>query len=110
VVIYGLLRLQLGLSNRAVWHNVTLRLNLADPFNWVGFAAMPVVSYLLCAGSRHLKRCLLFLAASSPYVVVMPIIAVGWEMRLWVPIWLGLICLARDLPGDNVQLTSGGAT
>jgi len=108
--IYAGLRLHFGLSNRAVWHNVTLPLNLVDPFNWVGLAAMPVVSYLLCARSRHVKRCLLFLAASSPYIVIMPIIATGWEMRLWVPVWLGLICLARDLPGDSFPPTSGRAT
>jgi hypothetical protein len=69
---------------------------------------MPIVSYLLCAGSRNLKRCLFFLAASSPYILAMPIIALGWEMRLWVPVWLGLICLAGSLPGGSFG-TAGGA-
>jgi hypothetical protein len=108
VSTYTLLRVILGQNNREVWECVTLGLNLRDPFSWIGIAAMPIVSYLLCAGSRNLKRCLFFLAASSPYILIMPVIALGWEMRLWVPVWLGLICLAGSLPGGSSG-TAGGA-
>ena len=108
-ITYGLIRLHLGFDNGAEWDSVTLRLNLTNPFNLAGLAALPIVSYLLCAGSRNLKRCLLFLAASSPYLVAVPIVATGWEMRLWVPVWLGLICLAGDIPGNDSQTTSGSA-
>ena len=109
VSVYAWLRLHFGISTRAVWYDVTLWSNLRDPFHLVGIAAMPIVSYLLCAGSRNLKRCLFFLAASSPYILAMPIIALGWEMRLWVPVWLGLICLAGSLPGDRSGTASGAS-
>jgi hypothetical protein len=98
---YALLRLLYGLNNRGQWQTVTLWLNLRDPFAWLGVASLPVLSYLLCVGTRHVKRCLLFLAACSPYIISMPVIAQVWETRLWVPVWLGLLCLARDIAGDS---------
>jgi hypothetical protein len=109
-ITYAGLRLYLGLDNRAVWHSGTLSTNMTNPFNLIGLAALPIVSYLLCAGSRNLKKCLLFLAASSPYIISVPLIATAWEIRLWVPVWLGLICLASSVPSDSRKILDGTST
>jgi hypothetical protein len=108
VVTYLLLRVYCGL-NEAVWQEVKLRANLTAFKTWAGIMVMPVVSYMLCAGSRKLKQCLIFLAASLPYLLSMVVIANTWEIRIWVPIWLGLICLARDIPNNGVQTVSDNA-
>jgi hypothetical protein len=100
-VTYASLRLWLGFDH-AVWQNLDLSRNLTSFHSLAGIAALPVVSYALCRGSRHLKSCLLFLAACSPYLVAMLVVASPWEMRLWVPVWLGLICLTNGVPDSEV--------
>jgi hypothetical protein len=99
VVTYGLLRVLLG-SDQAIWQELTLRANLTHFMPLTGIAAMPVVAYLLCAGSKRIRQCFIFLAASLPYLLAMVMVGHTWEIRLWVPVWLGLICLAgsRGLP------------
>jgi len=103
VATYGLLRAHFGLEN-ALWQRAMLHANLATPSNMAGLLALPVVAYLVCGGSRALRPCLVFLACSSPYIVAMLAIANTWEIRLWVPVWLGLISLAgtsRDILGQG---------
>jgi hypothetical protein len=100
LVTYTLLRLHFGFAN-AIWQDLLWRENFTNLYSLTGVLALPVVSYLICAGSPNLKPCLLFLAASSPYLVAMLIIGDCWEIRLWVPVWLGLICLAGNSPGKE---------
>ena len=90
---YGLLRVFFGLEH-ALFRRTELLANLGSFTNVVGLVAMPVVAYLVCAGSGQLRRCLVFLACSAPYLVAMLAVATTWEIRLWVPVWLGLISLA----------------
>jgi len=45
-----LLRILFG-SGEAVWEEITLRTNLTHLLSLTGIMALPVVSYLLCAGS-----------------------------------------------------------
>ena len=102
---YFLLRIFLGFD-KALWQNINLGHNLTDGRALAGIAALPIVSYLLCVGKKNWERCVIFLVASSPYFLGSIVVARGWEMRLWVPIWLGLICLARAGPNNSVQATS----
>jgi hypothetical protein len=93
---YILIRLCLGTdSAQMLYRSVTLKHNFTDPHAVLGIVMMPVVAYLICAGSRNLERCLVFILASLPYLLAMLVIALGWETRLWVPVWLGLLILTR---------------
>ena len=95
---YALLRVFLGSGDHPLYEDVRLVHNFRDLWGVSGILLLPVVSYLLCTGSRNKKRCITFLLASSPYVLGMLIVGRTWEARLWVPIWLGLLILTRDIP------------
>jgi hypothetical protein len=96
VATYAMLRAFIGLET-PFYKGVLLMINFTDLWSISGTLLLPVVSFLLCAGSQYKKRCIAFLLASSPYVLAMLIIARTWEIRLWVPIWLGLLILSRDI-------------
>lgn len=105
IATYGMLRVFLGFD-RAIWENVHLVYNLTLFRSWIGIIAMLIVSYLITAISPDKKKCLTFLAASSPYWLGMLVIADVWEIRLWVPVWLGLLCITRENPINPLQRKS----
>lgn len=87
---YLLLRVALGFDG-ALWENVRLLDNLSSLRCLLGFSALGIVAYPLAVMSGNRRKCLVFIIASSPYWLAMLFIAVTWELRLWVPIWLGLL-------------------
>jgi len=95
ITTYGLLRVFLGFD-RAIWENVHLIYNLTQLRSWIGIMALLIVSYLITASSPDKKKSLIFLVTSSPYWLGMLFIADVWEIRLWVPIWLSLLCFMRE--------------
>lgn len=101
-VTYGLLRLWLGPS-RSFYIVPTYAHNMQNVFSIAGMLLMIVITYLLCEGSPNRRSCLLFLAASSPYIVGMLIVGVTWEIRLWIPIWLPLMVLARAVTDQRLR-------
>lgn len=106
---YTLIRLHFGFDDHTLYQSVQLESNLRHPLGLAGILALPVVAYSLCAETRNLKRCLIFTLASSPYFLGMIAIASTWEIRLWVPVWLGLLILTRDIPNKSVQTTIDSA-
>jgi hypothetical protein len=106
VVTYGLLRVFIGFDE-AIFADMRLIANLSSFYSLLGIMAMPIVSYLIVTLSSNKRKCMLFLLASSPYWLSTMIIARSWEIRLWVPVWLGLICFTRGVPNKGVQATGG---
>jgi len=98
VATYVSLRIVLGFGDHPLYEEVRLARNFRGLWNLSGILLLFVVSFLLGTGSRNKKRCLAFFLASSPYILGMLAIARPWEVRLWVPIWLGLLILTGDIP------------
>ncbi|MBD3370382.1 hypothetical protein GF402_08480 [Candidatus Fermentibacteria bacterium] len=105
---YLLLRVVLGF-NAAFWQNVRLLDNLLSLRCLLGFLALGIVAYPLAVISASRRKCLVFMLASSPYWLAMLFIAVTWELRLWVPVWLGLLVLQRlrSSPSGFAATSSG---
>ena len=89
---YLLLRILLGFDS-ALWQNVRLLENVSSPRSIAGFLALPVVAYPLAWVSGSRRKSLVFLVSCLPYWLAMLAIAETWEIRLWVPVWLGLLSL-----------------
>lgn len=49
---------------------------------------------LLCVGSKNAKGVLLFLLFSAPYIYTIMTRAIVWEVRLWLPLLIGVAVLA----------------
>lgn len=95
VATYVGLRLWLGMD-RGVYQSVQLARNL-QAHSVAGFCLLLLISYAIGAGSRNETACRRFMLACSPYVAAMVVIARPWEIRLWTPIWLGLLVLAHGV-------------
>jgi hypothetical protein len=91
---YLLLRVVLGFET-AFCENVRLVDNLFSLRCLLGFLALGIFAYPLATASGSRRKAIVFLAASSPYWIGMLFIAVTWETRLWVPVWLGLMSIGR---------------
>lgn len=103
-VTYMALRFAYGFDH-AMWQMVRWRLNLTDPKSLCGLLALPVVCWAIMAGAAH-RRCWVFLGACLPYVAAMTLVANTWEIRLWVPVWLGLLLLAHLDTGRETAATA----
>lgn len=97
---YGALRLGFGPGAR-FFADVQLKDNLSEPFRLAGILLLLGLSYALAHGVAARRRCLTFLAASTPYAALMILVARTWEVRLWVPIWLPLLLLAEQGPCED---------
>lgn len=93
-VVYVALRLYYG-TEHAVCQMVRWRLNVMDQKSLFGLLLLPALCGLIMAGVARPMRCWVFLAACAPYALAMLTIANTWEVRLWVPVWLGLLVLAH---------------
>lgn len=102
VVVYCFAYLSIRLllpSGTMVFQSIEFAHNLQG-CNLAGDLALPIVAFLICSGSTNLTRCLIYILAGAPYVVAIMLVGITWEMRLWVPVWLGLLCLRNPLPEE----------
>jgi len=103
-ITYVVLRVYYG-TDHAMWQMVRWWLNLFDQKSLCGILLFPVMCWMIMAGVSSVRRCWVFLVACLPYVIAMTIIANTWEIRLWVPVWLGLLVLAYvDTEKDNSRV------
>lgn len=88
LLIYWLLRWQLGMEDATYRRFRLLRNFTDDPFPIIGALFFPTILALFFTdvdGKKYLK---IFLCASLPYWLAMFCVAYPWEIRLWVPIFL----------------------
>lgn len=89
---YLLLRFLLGTKN-AAYEEVVAAHMLHSPLSLLGLIFLLAFLFLFLADARNRKPCALFILASLPYLVPMLFVAYLWEIRLWVPVILGLMLI-----------------
>jgi len=100
---YLILRLILGFS-QSLFQNLTIvgNSNLRSAFGLLFLIGMV---FLMLASSSRSKNSVLFAISSLPYLIPMGLIAVTWEIRLWVPFLMLLLILVlenENKPGKEV--------
>lgn len=81
-----------GVAEQAVW-----RQNLTTRNGWVGLAFWVTSSAIVLGAARtgcNRRAVATFAACSLPYILMSFYAGVAWELRLWVPVLLGGLCLA----------------
>lgn len=68
--------------------------NLTGLLPLAGLALLVVVSGALVSVALDRRRSLRFLGLALPYLLAVLLVGEAWEVRLWVPVWLGLVLLA----------------
>jgi len=89
ILIYACLRLVLGTENALVQH-VHIESNLTWPRSLMGLLALLTISYISVSGCQKKTASVFFLFAALPYIIITLIAADVWEIRLWIPVWMGL--------------------
>jgi len=102
------LRFALGWDSHAVDQGLTGHV----PFKGIAGVLFLISGILLTmdlANRAKVKTALLFLAFSSPYLAVSLLTGMPFEVRLWVPIFLGLILIhAMRFDGEPSSTTTNG--
>jgi hypothetical protein len=98
----------LGFEEQSIFADVRLLGNLTHRLDALGILSLPLVACALWVGAPQSRRCWAFLLASSPYILGMVFIATTWEIRLWVPLWLGILALAGRDPAAVATSDDGG--
>ena len=105
LITYGLLRVIFGGGNEAIFEQFRLLRNLTNPSSLASIILLFVLSYTLISRTANIVYGLLFLLLSIPYILMIIAIANPWEVRLWTPIWLGLLIIGQlstpILPSPN---------
>jgi hypothetical protein len=89
---YGGMRLALGPGD-AVFEDVQLLGNLANPFGLAGLLFFLAVTAVLSLNGPGRREGGLFLLASLPYLLLILVTARLWEIRLWIPLFLAIVTL-----------------
>lgn len=101
---YLILRFYLGFS-KSLFQNLTIVGN-SNLLSVLGLLFLIGMGFLLLASPSRSKTSLLFTISSLPYLVPMGLIAVTWEIRLWVPFLMLLLLLVlknENKPGKEVH-------
>ena len=101
IATYLALRLQLGFS-QGIFHQITITRNITLTF-WFAllfFGSFLSLFFLDEKGSSVSKR---FLVFAMPYIIMIIIVAIPQELRLWMPVVLPLIIL-KSLAGSSTEM------
>jgi hypothetical protein len=88
-----------GVERPELWANLSGLLPLA------GIALLIIISSVLISLAEDRRRSLVFVAACAPYLAAVLMVGAAWEIRLWVPVWLGLGTLAVT-PRESATLVT----
>lgn len=91
---YIILRFILGFS-QSLFQNLTIVGN-SNLLSALGLLFLIGMVFLLLASPSRSKTSVLFTISSLPYLVPMGLIAVTWEIRLWVPFLMLLLLLVLE--------------
>lgn len=91
VITYFSLRFIFGFEY-ALYQSIQILNNLSFSA-LTGLLFFGAISLILLLDEHGRKQCVLFLAASLPYIVLLVFVANLWEIRLWIPIIIALIIL-----------------
>ena len=105
LLTYVALRLALGAESKALFEDVQLLANLTGPLALAGLLFALAVTAVLASSEPARREGLVFLLASSPYLLVIVVTARLWEIRLWVPVFLLLVILKVWRMGKEDQST-----
>lgn len=105
LLTYVGLRLVLGAEEKALFEDVQLMENLTGPLALAGLLFALAVTAVLALNEPARREGLVFLLASSPYLLVIVATARLWEIRLWVPVFLLLVILKVWRMGADDQKT-----
>ena len=94
MITYALLRILFNGEN-AIFQQIRLLRNLTNPSALASIVLFIFITYILINRTDNPSHCLLFLLLSVPYILMIITVANPWEIRLWTPIWLGLLILGR---------------
>jgi len=91
---YLILRFILGFS-QSLFQNLTFVGN-SNLLSAIGLLFLIGMVFLMLASSSRSKNSVLFTISSLPYLIPMGLIAVTWEIRLWVPFLILLLLLVLE--------------
>ncbi len=102
ILTYAGLRLVYGFDH-AVVQDIRLVSNLTWPRALIGIIALLTVSFIAVSEAANKKDALVFLAAALPYILFTLAAAYLWELRLWIPVWIGLFSLRRSHQSEETE-------
>ena len=70
--------------------HVHIESNLTWPRSLMGLLALLTISVISVSGCQKKTTSVVFLFAALPYILITLIAADVWEIRLWIPVWIGL--------------------